>query len=212
MRYVDRIAAGRALAPHVAEVLPELPENAVPLVLGIPRGGVIVAAEVARHIGGELNVALARKIGAPGNPELAIGAVGETGGAVLITALIDELGISDRHVDELARVARRELERRLDNYRSVKPAAASAGRVVVVVDDGVATGATLRATLQAVRGQDPAFLIGAVPVGPPDSVQELSREADAFVCPLTPRWFRAVGEWYDEFTQTTDNEVIAALG
>lgn len=211
MRYVDRVSAGRALAPHVAEALPAGTEPSAVLVLGVPRGGVIVAAEVAHYLAAELNIALARKIGAPGNPELAIGAVGENGEAVWVSDLIADLAIAQSYVEDLARVARREIEERLTRYREVKPAPVVEDRVVVVVDDGIATGATLRATLQAVRAQRPRFLLGAVPVGPPDSVGEIAGVADAFVCPLIPRWFRAVGEWYDVFVQTTDEQVLAVL-
>lgn len=211
MRYVDRVDAGRVLASDIVETLHRAGETDSPLVLGVPRGGVIVAAEVARALGGDLNVALARKIGAPGNPELAIGAVGETGDAILSEDLIADLGVSGEEVASRTDAARLELHRRLRRYRKVKPAPQIEDRVVVVVDDGVATGATFQATLQAVRRQKPEFLVGAVPVGPPDSVGKLSGAADIFICPLRPRWFRAVGEWYDRFNQTTDDEVIATL-
>ena len=212
MRYVDRVDAGRILAPEVADALHQSGEVARPLVLGIPRGGVIVAAEVARHLGGDLNVVLARKIGAPRNPELAIGAVGESGNSILSHRLIADLGISSGAVADRTEAARVELERRLGRYRQVQPAPQVTDRVVVVVDDGVATGATFRATLQTVREQQPKLLVGAVPVGAPESVKDLSVEADIFVCPLCPRWFRAVGEWYGQFEQTSDEDVLAALG
>ncbi|MDJ0663902.1 MAG: phosphoribosyltransferase family protein [Acidimicrobiia bacterium] len=215
MRYVDRTAAGRSLASHVADAIaatsPTSQEER-PLVLGVPRGGVIVAAPVADRIAGELDVALARKIGAPRNPELAIGAVGELGDPFLATEIIGSLGLTDDYVAAATEQARGELVRRAALYRGDRSPPQIAGRVVIVVDDGIATGATLQATLQAVRSQSPAKLVCAVPVGPPSSVADLTSHVDAMVCPLQPRWFRAVGEWYETFGQTSDSEVIAVLG
>jgi predicted phosphoribosyltransferase len=211
MRYKDREDAGRSLGDPIAAVLAERGVTSVPIVLGIPRGGIIVAAPVARRLGGELNVALARKIGAPGNPELALGAVGEGGDTYLMHDLIDDLGVSPAMLAEATEVARGELERRLSVYRKVKAMPALKDRVVVVVDDGVATGATFHATLQTIRTQEPKLLVGAAPVGPIDSTSMLAASADVFVCPHRPRWFRAVGEWYDRFGQVSEEEVIAAL-
>ncbi len=214
MRYVDRVEAGRSLAAHVAEVLvplsPTVPGSR-PLVLGVPRGGVVVADPIAELVGGELDVALARKIGAPNNPELAIGAVGESGDPYLSNEIISSLGVTEDFIVAAIEQARGELVRRAALYRGDRSAPAVAGRVVVVVDDGIATGATLRATLQTVRNQAPAALVCAVPVGPPSSVADLAAEVDVMVCPLRPRWFRAVGEWYATFGQTSDSEVIATL-
>jgi putative phosphoribosyl transferase len=214
MRYVDRVEAGRSLATDVADALaPLLPtgEETPPLVLGVPRGGVVVAAPVAQLIGAELDVALARKIGAPHNPELAIGAVGEAGDPFLSSEIIRSLGVTDGYIATAVEQARGELVRRAALYRGDRPPARIAGRVVVVVDDGIATGATLRATLQTVRSQSPATLVCAVPVGPPSAVADLTLEVDVMVCPLQPRWFRAVGEWYETFGQTSDREVVATL-
>ena len=214
MRYVDRIEAGRSLAGYVADALAALPPivaEAPPLVLGVPRGGVIVAAPIADHLRGELDVALARKIGAPHNPELAIGAVGESGDPFLSAEIIRSLGVADDYIAAAIEQAKGELVRRAALYRGDRPAAEIAGRIVIVVDDGIATGATLRATLQTVRSRSPAKLVCAVPVGPPSSVAELTAEVDVMVCPLQPRWFRAVGEWYATFGQTSDSEVIATL-
>ena len=214
MRYVDRADAGRHLAGYVRDALTALSpfaDEGRPLVLGVPRGGVIVAAPVAVRLGGELDVALARKIGAPDNPELAIGAVGESGEPYLSRRLIKSLGLSDDSVRTAAERARAELERRAALYRVDRPPAPVADRVVIVVDDGVATGATLRATLRTVRTQSPRTLVCAVPVGPPAAVEDLATEVDLMVCPRQPRWFRAVGEWYETFSQTTDREVIETL-
>ena len=214
MRYVDRAEAGRSLAAHVADALAPLSQTVqetIPLILGVPRGGVIVAAPIADLVGGELDVALARKIGAPHNPELAIGAVGESGDPFLSPDIIRSLGVTDEFITAATEQARGELVRRAGLYRGDLPAPAVAGRLVVVVDDGIATGATLRATLRAVRSQSPASLVCAVPVGPPSSVAGVTADVDVMVCPLRPRWFRAVGEWYETFGQTSDTEVIATL-
>lgn len=215
MRYVDRTEAGRNLAAHVADALAALTAADEParrpLVLGVPRGGVVVAAPVARHLRADLDVALARKIGAPGNEELAIGAVGEVGEPVLMDELIRRLEVPDDYVAAATQRARDELRRRAISYRGDRDPPHVTGRSVIVVDDGIATGATLRVTLQALRTGSPAHLICAVPVGPRDALDFLEGETDAMVCPLQPRWFRAVGEWYDSFRQTTDSEVIAVL-
>ncbi len=211
MRYIDREDAGRALAPAVAAALEASGNDSSPLILGIPRGGVTVAAPVARLLDAELNVVLARKIGAPHNPELALGAVGETGETVLVRDVIEGLGISSETLEEAIEQAHGELEHRLSVYRKVKPAADVRNRAVVVVDDGVATGATFRATLQTIHRQKPALLIGAVPVGPQDTAGDLAANADVFVCLQRPRWFRSVGEWYDRFDQVEQAEVLAAL-
>jgi len=210
MRYADRADAGKRLAFGVADVLGDIPAQ-IPVVLGIPRGGVIVGAEVARAISGDLDLVLARKIGAPGNPELAIGAVGEQGEPVLSHGLISQLGVTEAFLERAITQARDELVRSIERFRRDRAAVDIAGRVAVVVDDGIATGATLRATLRTVRERSPSVLVCAVPVGPAESVAAIAAEVDEMVCPLQPRWFRAVGEWYGEFTQTTDEEVAAAL-
>jgi len=211
MRYVDREDAGRALAGPIAAALGEAGVTSKPLVLGIPRGGVAVAAPLANQLGAELNVVLARKVGAPGNPELALGAVGERGETVLIEDVISGLGVGAEVLQTAIEEAQRELERRLAVYRRARPAPEIAGRVVVVVDDGVATGATFRATLETVRHLDPSLLVGAVPVGPVETTSALARIADIFVCPQRPRRFRAVSEWYDRFDQVSEEQVVELL-
>ncbi|MDJ0954944.1 MAG: phosphoribosyltransferase family protein [Acidimicrobiia bacterium] len=212
MRYVDRSDAGRRITPDVAAALRDSGHSgAPPLILGVPRGGVVVAAEVAAALDGELDVALATKIGAPHNPELAIGAVGESGEPDLAEGLIHQLAVGEEYLAAAIKRARSELQRRAGVFRGDRTPPNPHGRVTVVVDDGIATGATLRATLRAVRAQRPSFLVCAVPVGPRDSVADLATHSDAMVCPMQPRWFRAVGEWYDIFTQTSDAEVIRLL-
>ena len=212
MRYVDRVDAGRRIAPDVAAVVAaRSTPGFVPLILGVPRGGLVVAVPIAQVLSGELDVALARKIGAPQNPELAIGAIGETGEPELDRALIERLQVPDEYLESAIETARTEMYRRASRYRGDIDPVSAAGRVVVVVDDGIATGATLRATLEAIRHQKPASLICAVPVGAPESVARVSASVDEMVCPLQPRRFRAVGEWYDSFDQTSDAEVEAIL-
>ena len=212
MRYVDRADAGRRIAADVAAALPDHHQGGQkPMVLGIPRGGVIVAAQIATALSADLEVVLARKIGAPHNPELAIGAVGESGDPIFDSALVRHLDVTREYLEAAAARELLELQRRLVRYRGDRPRPDLSERVVVVVDDGIATGATLRATLETVRGLGPAWLACAVPVGAGESVRQIAGQVDAMVCPLQPRSFRAVGEWYESFTQTTDAEVIAEL-
>ena len=213
MRYVDRVDAGRSLATGILSQLANHDlGGSSPVVLGVPRGGVVVAREVAEQLGCDLDIALARKIGAPGNPELAIGAVGETGDPLLSESLIRTLGVSDSFLERAIRLAKREVAQQASLYRVDHDPPVLTGTVAIVVDDGIATGATLRATLLAVKQQSPRLLVCAVPVGPADSVRAIAAEVDVMVCPLQPRRFRAVGEWYDQFGQTSDAEVMHALG
>lgn len=181
------------------------------LVLGVPRGGVVVAAAVARRLGLPLDVALARKLGAPRNPELAVGAVAEGGAVWLNRPLLTRLRLGDEWIEDAVTREEGEIARRAERYRQGRPAAEVEGRRVMVVDDGVATGATLASVLQALRAREPSRLVCAVPVAPPDSVEMLGAHCDAIVCPLQPAWFEAVGAWYDDFTQTSDAEVVELL-
>jgi putative phosphoribosyl transferase len=208
MTYADREAAGVALARALVAAEPDLAPDAV--VLGVPRGGVVVAAAVARRLGLDLDVALARKVGAPGHPELAIGAVAGGDAVWLNEGLIDRLGVSPTWVEDACGRERLELDRRRLAY-GLAEAPAIGGRTAVVVDDGVATGATLAVVLGALAALAPRRLICAVPVAPPDAVASLARLCDRIVCPLTPHRFGAVGAWYRVFTQTSDAEVIALL-
>lgn len=176
--------------------------------LGVPRGGVVVAAEVAVALEGELSVVVARKIGAPLSPELAIGAVAADGGRVVDELLASRLGVTESDLDVLAERAAARVRRTLAVLGEHPEVS---GRRVVVVDDGVATGATLRAALGYVRRLGPEWLVCAVPVGPPSTVDLIAAEVDEVVCPLQPEHFRAVGEWYRDFTQTSDEEVGALL-
>lgn len=208
MRFRDRREAGRLLA----EEMDFLKGNEDVIVLGIPRGGVVVAYEVAQAIGAPLDVYITRKIGAPYNPELAIGAVASDGGIVLDDDLIRQLGVPESYVQEETERQRQEIERRAREYRGDQPSLELAGKTVVVVDDGVATGATTMATLRALQKQALKELILAIPVGPPDTVKALSKEADRVICLSTPRLFWAVGAFYTVFDQTSDEEVKRLLG
>ena len=203
--YRDRVAAGRSLGGFVAHL-----KATSPLVLGIPRGGVVVAAEVATVLDGEVGFVLSTKVGAPFSRELAIGAVAPDGVALLDEEMIQRMRLDPTDVEREVATSLAELRRRQDVFGGDTPLVAD--RVVVVVDDGVATGATLRAALGYIRRLEPRYLACAVPVGPPATVDVLAYEADEVVCPVQPDPFRAVGEWYDAFPQTPDDEVIALLG
>jgi len=182
-----------------------------PLVLGIPRGGVPVAAVVAARLDGDLDVLVTHKLGAPGNPEFAIGAVAADGSAVIDERILRALSIPDQYVEAERLRQLREVQSRARRFRGERPLPDMAGRTVVVVDDGIATGSTLEAGLRFVAHQDAAQVIAAVPVGPPDSIARIAGGADLVVCPLQPASFHAVGLWYDEFPQVSDDEVMRLL-
>ncbi len=204
-RYRDRIDAGRSLGAHLAHL-----RGLSPLVLGVPRGGVVIAAEVAAVLDGEVGFVLAAKVGAPWSGELAIGAVAPDGVALLDEPMIGRMRLDPTEVEGEVTRSLGELHRRQEVFGSEAPQVAD--RVVVVADDGVATGATLRAVLGYVRRLEPRRLVCAVPVGPPATIDLLAYESDEIVCPMQPDRFRAVGESYDSFPQTSDAEVIALLG
>ncbi len=204
--YLDRVDAGQQLARHLGHLA-----GSRPLVLGVPRGGVIVAAEVARALDGDLDVAIARKLGAPANPELAIGAMAAGGAPIFDAALVRHLGVPAPYLAQVVERERIELDRRRLLYRPGRPPLDTAGRVVVVVDDGVATGATLRAVLASVAAMKPDRLVCAVPCGPPETISKLAELCDEIVCPLQPHFFRAVGEWFRDFRQVEDDDVAAAI-
>jgi putative phosphoribosyl transferase len=208
--FADRADAGRQLADAVVERLGPLPGADV-VVLGLPRGGVPVAAVVARRLAATLDVLAVRKIGTPGHTELAIGAIASGGLVVRNDALIAQLGLRRRVVDKRLSIARDELEQQERHLRGDRPRPALDGRVVVLVDDGLATGATMRAAVLAVRTTVPRRIVVAVPVGPPDTCSELEAVADDVVCPLRPPLFVAVGQWYDDFSTTTDADVLRLL-
>jgi len=207
MHFRNRQEAGQLLARELAA----LQGRKDLIVLGVPRGGVVVAYEVAQALGVPLDVYITRKIGAPYNPELAIGAVASDGTLVLDHELIARIGVPESYVQEETARQRQEIKRRMAAYRGSRPEVDLQGKTVILVDDGVATGATTQASLRAIRTRQPAQLILAVPVGPEDTIQILSAEADQVVCLYTPELFWAVGAFYAVFDQTTDAEVIQLL-
>lgn len=205
-RYRDRIEAGAVLARHL-----ERYRGQRPVVLGIPRGGVPVAAEVARRLAGELDVVVARKLGAPRHEELAIGAVTADGGRFLNDDVIRALGVTDEYLSRVTEEQMREARSREQRFRGGRAPAPLAGRTVILVDDGLATGATMRAAVRAVRARAPARLVVAVPVGAASTCTTLAGESDEVVCPSRPEPFVAIGLHYFDFEQVSDDEVVALL-
>ena len=202
----DRLDAGRRLAGELAHL-----EGEDVVVLGLPRGGVPVAFEVARALGAPLDVIVVRKLGVPFQPELAMGAIGEEGVLVLQPDVVRMAGVGEQ---ELAAVERREgaeLERRAARFRAGRPRPSLEGRTAVIVDDGIATGSTARAACQVARAQGAARVVLAVPVAPGSSASELSDAADELVILELPEPFFAVGEWYEDFSQISDDEVVTLL-
>ena len=205
MIFADRIDAGERLAKGLAHLA-----GSDCAVLAIPRGGVIVGEVIAREIGAPLDVVVPRKIGAPGNPELAIGAVAP-GIRVLDPRMVGALGVTDRYLEREIAEQEAEIERRQRAYRGGRPPQPVEGRVAIVVDDGVATGSTAVAALRWARARGAERVVLAVPVAPPQSLERLRAEADEVVVLETPQPFLAVGEWYRDFDQTTDEQVVSAL-
>ena len=213
--FQDRRAAGRQLAQRLASMLEpgrtgRAPEQR-PVVLGLARGGLPVAAEIADALGAPLDVLIARKLGVPWQPELGMGAIAEGGGQVLNEQLIREAGVSATEIDAVVRREQLELERRVNRYRRGRPPLCLAGREVIIVDDGLATGYTAWAAIHAARERGATRVVLAVPVAPADTVDVLSRVADAIVVVDQPATFMAIGAFYRDFSQTDDDEVLAIL-
>jgi predicted phosphoribosyltransferase len=202
-RFRDRGEAGRLLATKLAAYAnrPDV------IVLALPRGGVPVGYEVARALGAPLDVFIVRKLGIPGHEELAMGAVATGGVRVLNEPIVRALGIPDYVIDAVTAWERQELERRERLYRGDRPPPAVQGRTVILVDDGLATGATMYAAIEALRRQQPARIVVAVPTAAPEVCDALRAEVDEVICAITPEPFHAVGLWYEDFSQTTDEEV-----
>jgi predicted phosphoribosyltransferase len=206
-RFSNRNDAGRQLAEKLAAYA-DRPDV---LVLALPRGGVPVGYEVSRALGAPLDVFLVRKLGVPGYEELAMGAVASGGVRILNDEIVRGLAISEHEIDAAVARELQELGRRERLYRRSRPTPNVAGRTVILVDDGLATGATMRAAAAALRRQHPARIVVAVPTASPDTCEALKAEADDVICAMTPEPFFAVGHWYEDFTQTTDNEVRELL-
>jgi putative phosphoribosyl transferase len=203
MLFRDRLDAGRQLA----QKLMKYADRPDVLVLALPRGGVPVAFEVARALRAPLDIFLVRKLGLPGHEELAMGAISSGGVRVLNESLVRALRIPQAEIDAVAVEEQRELERREREYRDDRPAPDVRGRTVILVDDGLATGSTMRAAVAALRRQHPDRVVVAVPVGAGESCTDFAGEADEVICARTPDPFYAVGLWYGDFGQTSDEEV-----
>ena len=204
--FPDRRAAGRLLAQAL---LHHAGTN--PAVLGLPRGGVPVADEIALTLGGSLDVWVVRKLGAPQQPELGVGAIAEGPAVVLDRAIVRLLKISRSQLLAVARRELREIRRRVERFRGERPLPALQGRTVILVDDGMARGGTMRAAIRALRRRSPARLIVAIPVAAPEAVAKLRLEVDEVVCLYQPEELHAVGVWYEDFRQVPDEEVVRIL-
>ncbi|WP_225825249.1 phosphoribosyltransferase [Streptomyces naphthomycinicus] len=211
MRFRDRAEAGRRLAGLLVALRDEGALAEPVVVLALPRGGVAVAEPVARALGAPLDVLVVRKIGAPQHREFAVGALAADDPPLFDHDTLGRLRLSEDALAAAVDRERRELRRRERRYRGDRPPPELTDRTVIVIDDGLATGATARAALRHVRRHGPAHLVLAVPVGAPDSLASLATEADTVVCPHRPAAFAAVGQWYEDFDQVGDAQVLAAL-
>jgi putative phosphoribosyl transferase len=209
--YLDREDAGKVLAAATRQELDEELVSGIPLVLAIPRGGVPIGLEVATALDADLDIVVPRKLGAEGNPEYAIGAVMHDGTIYLSTEALRITGASPEYVEAEKATEMREAERRLDEYRDGRPQLAISGRIVMVVDDGIATGATMIVALRWVRSRGARMVVAAAPVAPPSTVEELKQEADRVICPHRPEPFYAIGAFYESFGQVSDEEVKEIL-
>lgn len=205
--FVDRRDAGVRLGERLHGHV----KDGDPIVLGLPRGGVVVAFEVAAALNARLDVIVVRKLGVPFHPELGFGAIGEEGVRVLNTDVVEHAGLTEAEMAAVERRERAELERRAARYRGGRPAAPLEGRTAIVVDDGVATGGTMRAACQVAQARGAARVIAAVPVGAPEAIAVLRRSANEVICLRAPRDLFSIGSWYSDFAQTTDDEVTTLL-
>ncbi len=214
MHFADRRDAGRRLAGRLGHLVVDRGADRADhdvVVLGLPRGGVPVALEIALALSAPLDVIVVRKLGAPFQPELAMGAIGEGGVRVVDEAVVRSVGATEEEIAAIEARERTELARRAQQFRGDAVPIAVEGRTAVIVDDGIATGSSARVACRIVRARGASRLVLAVPVAPERWTKELRGEADEFVCVSAPRWYRSVGEWYRDFTQTTDDEVIRCL-
>jgi putative phosphoribosyl transferase len=206
-RYRDRTHAGRELASKLLEYA----DRPGVIVLALPRGGVPVAFEVAKALHAPLDVFVVRKLGVPGHEEYAMGAIATGGVRVLDERVVRATGVTRAELDAVTAVERRELERRERQYRGDRPPPDVAGRTVILVDDGLATGSTMRAAVEALREEGAARVVVAVPIAPPETCDAFRDIVDDIVCARTPEPFYAVGLWYEDFSQTSDDEVRELL-
>jgi predicted phosphoribosyltransferase len=204
--FSDRVDAGKRLAVALSDF-----SGKHGLVLAIPRGGVVVGFEIAKALGLPLDVIIPRKLGAPDNPELAIGAIAEDGTTILDDNLITYMGVRREYITEESERQKQEIQRRLKMYRQDAPPPNILGAEVILVDDGIATGSTMKAALASIKNRGAESITIAVPVGPPSTIRDLEEQADRVVCPYTPEYFQAIGQFYTDFAQTTDEEVIELL-
>ncbi len=207
--FADRLEAGKLLGE---EVVRRIGKRADAIVLALPRGGVPVGYEVARALGAPLDVFIVRKLGVPGQEELAMGAIASGGVRVLNDEVLRFVPVSPRMIDTVAERETRELERREKEYRGNRPPLDVTAKTVVIVDDGLATGSTMRAAVRALQKMKPREIVVAVPVAAPTTCAEFRGSVDEMICLRTPEPFQAVGLWYDDFSQTTDEEVHELLG
>jgi len=207
MLFKDQVSAGEKLAEALKEY-----QNKGAVVLAIPRGGVATGHGLARVLNLPLDVIVTRKIGAPDNPELAIGAVGETKGSLWLNKkLASQLGVSEDYIKSETRIQKLEIKRRERVYRKGREPLDLKNKTVILVDDGIATGATMIAAIREIRNMGTDKVVVATPVAPPETVEELKKEADEVICLQTPRLFFAVGQWYENFKQYSDEEVIELI-
>ena len=207
-QFHDRLDAGRLLAQ---QLIPTYGKERDVIVLGLPRGGVPVASEIAKALHAPLDICIVRKLGVPVDRELAMGAIASGGIMILNEDLVSSLNISQPEIEEVIVRERQELERRDRLYRGDRPVPDLRDRTVIVVDDGIATGATLKAALSVIKQQQPKKIVVAVPVAPPDICHELNQEVDEVVCLLTPKSLCSISLWYDDFSATSDREVRELL-
>jgi putative phosphoribosyl transferase len=205
-RFKDRAEAGRLLAQQLLEM-----RGKKSVVLGIPRGGIIVARELARALDAELDIVLSHKLRTPGHQELALGSIAEDGKLFLNEELVQELGMGQSYIQREEAQQFAEIKRRTELIRRVRPKVPLKGRLVILTDDGVATGATTQAALWAVRQEQPSRLIAAIPVGAEETIIRLAEDADEIVCLRAPRYFAAVGQFYVRFDQVEDDEMLEIL-
>lgn len=205
--FLDRSDAGRRLADR----LTRFADQQDVMILALPRGGVPVAYEVARALNAPLDVFLVRKLGFPGHPELAMGAIATGGVRILDQFLIQMYGVRPEVIDRITASEKLELERREKSYRDDRPPPDVKDHTVILIDDGLATGSTMRAAVEALREEGARKIVVAVPVAPPDTCDAMKSEVDEIICAVTPEPFRAVGVWYADFGETTDEEVRELL-